>query len=1123
MSNFAFLGKRPEYALFANACIEAERTFTTSAAMCAIGSRKGLELAVKWVYDADEEIKMPYKDNLSSLIHEPSFRFAMDKATWNGCKYVVKLGNHAVHTDQRITPQEGMYALKCLFAFVQWIDYCYGKDYEERTFNEREVPAVKLALDIKAIKEREALIEERDSRIQELEEQIRSMSASYTQTRKEDKSDRTFNPDDIPEYETRRRFIDVDLKYVGWDLDRNVETEVEVAGMAGNPDQLGYVDYVLNGKNGKPLALIEAKRTMYDPNKGLQQARLYSECLEAKYGYKPMIFLTNGFETYFLDDETAPKRQVSGVFSQDDLQRLMNRRDEVLPLGSMSVNMDISGRYYQIEAIRAVCENIEEGHRKHLLVMATGTGKTRTAAGLLDLLAKAGHVTNALFLADRVALVSQAKSSFQNYLPNMTLCNLCSSKEKSAAADARVVFSTYPSILNSIDEARGADGERLFGPAHFDLIIVDEAHRSIFKKYRAIFEYFDAQLVGLTATPKDEVDRNTYDFFEVQRGVPTYVYEYQTAVEQDKVLVPYYNIEVSTEFLDKGITYDDLSEEDKDRYDEDFEEQANSKAPDFVPSSQVDKFVYNIETVDTVIQDLMEHGVKVNGGERLGKTIIFAANRQHAELIVQRFEKLYPALCKGGFVKRVIHTDDYSHTIIDEFKMKSLPVVTVSVDMMDTGIDVPEVTNLVFFKQVRSKAKFWQMIGRGTRLCPELWPVDSIDGEYEDKRRFFIFDYCGNFEFFRQGKKEAQGTEPKTLSELIFERKAEIVQRLQGAAFADDDYQDLRTTMVGDLVALASELDREHVPVKLRLRSVEKFSTTAAFEFLSEGDLGELQKDVAPLVHIDEEDQFALRFDAFMFGYMASMLGGYETSFYQSKLVKTALLLEGRATIPQVKEKLPVIKRVSEDGYLDTVSVLELERLRVELRGLIRFIADGKGVPIVITNLQDPIVGRKEGEVLSPGEDFTDYKLKVNRYISDHADTLAIHKLKTNKPLTETDYETLERILTKELGSQKDYERTFGETPFGLLVRSIAKLDHEAAMEAFAEFLNDQALSQAQIAFVHKVIEYVEVNGYMEPEALMKAPFDRPVSFFRLFDDGRQKRLVAIINSVRDNALLPVA
>lgn len=1123
--NFDYLKTRPEFALFSAACIEAERTLSTSPAMCAVGCRKALELAVKWVYAADSSMGMPYKDNLSSLVHEASFQRAVDRTTWRTLPFIIKLGNKSVHTERKVSPQDALLALKALFGFIQWIDYRYGGEaYEERRFDEKRVPLVKLALDVRAIKQREALLAQKDELIRQQEDEIRQLRAQFAASRDRADYEGGFDPDAITELETRRRYIDLDIEYAGWDFERNVETEVEVEGMP-NAQGVGFVDYVLNGADGRPLALVEAKRTMHDAKKGLQQARLYAQCLESRYGYMPFIFLSNGFETYFCDDATGPERPCSGVFSPDDLQRLMNRRNATLPLASMQINQDISGRYYQIEAIRAICSNIEEGHRRSLLVMATGTGKTRTAAGLVDVLARANRVTNVLFLADRVALVSQAKSAFQSYLPNMSLCNLCVTKDRLENGSARVVFSTYPSILNAVDAVKSDEGARLFTPAHFDLIIVDEAHRSIFKKYRAIFEYFDALVVGLTATPKDEVDRNTYDFFEVERGVPTYVYEYDTAVKRDHYLVPYYNIEVSTRFLEEGVTYDDLSVEDRERLDEDWEETYGEGAavPEFMPSSALNSWLFNEKTVDAVLQDLMTNGAKVAGGEQLGKTIVFAKNKKHAQFIVDRFNTLYPKL--GGFARRVVHGDDYSDSVIDDFKVKEMPVIAVSVDKMDTGIDVPEVLNLVFFKQVHSKTKFWQMIGRGTRLCEGLLVADRLDGEYLGKRRFFIFDYCGNFEFFRQGKDIADGKNPESLSEKVFKRKVALVAGLQDPAFSSGDYQSWRSELVGDLSRVVDKLRTEPVKlvVKLHLHAVEKYSSASAYLSLGAGDVGELEREVAPLVSFDERDQYALRFDALMYGYMVALVTGDSCDAHRRKVVDLGARLQNKMTIPQVKERAHTISLVVERDFLDHADALMLEGVRTELRHLIKFLADGSSVPTLVTSLTDPVLSRREGETIEPGEDYADYRLKVSRYVNEHGDMTVIHKLRNNIPMTALEYRELERVFLEELGSEEDYRRTYGETPFGLLVRKIAKLDHQAAMDAFAEFVNDESLTQQQIAFVHRVVEYVEQNGYMEPASLVKAPFDRPVSFFRLFDDGRQKRLVQLINQVKSNALTPVA
>lgn len=1123
MSNFSFLQSIPEYAMFAPAAAEAERVYAASPAMCAVGCRKALELAVKWVYAADSTMQMPYKDNLQSLLHEPSFRFAVDRATWGKLPFLVKLGNLAVHTERAVQPGDALLSLRALFEFIQWVDYCYGTYYEDRRFNEAKIPTDRVIVDTKKIKEQDSLLGEKDAEIEALRKEIEAMSVQLTAAREQHKQERTFAADAPSEFETRKHYIDIDIKLAGWQFtgpEADVQTEYPVEGMAGVAGQAGYVDYVLFGKDGLPLAVVEAKRTSKDPNIGRKQAVLYADCLERKFGRRPMMFTTNGFETYFWDDQSGPQREVSGIFSKDDLQKLMNRRTERLELLSIPVDDKITDRYYQKEAIRAVCERIEQGFRKHLLVMATGTGKTRTASSLTDVLSRGKYVTNILFLADRIALVKQARDDFKNYLPYMSLCNLCTNKDDRSA---RIVFSTYPTMLNAIDTAKSKDGQRLFTPAHFDLIIIDESHRSIFKKYRAIFEYFDALLVGLTATPKTDVDRNTYDFFEMEHGVPTYAYDYETAVEQDHVLVRYYNYEVKTKSLEDGITYDDLSDEDKARYEEDFTE--DGLMPDFIPSAKLNKFVFNETTVDTVLQDLMEHGIRVEGGDRLGKTIIFAQNKRHAEFILQRFNKLYPKY-KGVFAQRVICDDAYAQTVIDDFKKPDKPpFIAVSVDMMDTGIDVPECVNLVFFKKVRSKTKFWQMIGRGTRLCKDLACMDQIDGEYTDKRRFIIFDYCGNFEFFREHKEGFEVRETKSLSENIFDKRVKLISLLQERVYAGQDFQTWRAELMDICHEQVTALNQDLTAVRLRLRYVEKYKERTAFQHISEGDKSELMQHIAPLVQMDEKDEFAKRFDNFMYGLMLANMEKMPSFKYAKKqLCDIAALLERKVSIPQVQAKLPVIQEIGTDAFWDANDILLFEKVRKELRDLIQFTVEASVGKQIFTRLADPILARQEGNLLETAYDFEDYRAKVSRYVNEHGDTLAIYKLTHNVPLSSGDYQELSRVLTSELSSHEDYQREFGDTPFGLLIRKITKLDHDAAMEAFSKFINDQSLNQKQIAFVHKIINHVEQNGYMENVAVLaKPPFDNPLSFTKLFDKNTQKALMEAINQVRENAVTVVA
>ena len=491
----------------------------------------------------------------------------------------------------------------------------------------------------------------------------------------------------------------------------------------------------------RPLAVIEAKRTCVDVSKGRQQAKLYADLLEQKYKRRPVIFLTNGFETHIIDGQ-YPERKCSVIYSKRDLEKWFNLLTMRTSLKHVAVDKNIAGRYYQESAVKAVCDSLDEkNRRKALLVMATGSGKTRTVIALCDCLLKAGWIKNILFLADRNSLVTQAKRSFVNMLPNLSCTNLVEEKDH---YNAHCVFSTYQTMMNCIDTVSDSEG-KLFTCGHFDLVICDEAHRSIYNKYKDIFSYFDAPLIGLTATPKDEIDKNTYEIFELENGVPTFGYDLAQAVK-DGYLVDYVSVESKLKFIEQGIVYDELSEEDKRAYEETFEDE-HGDLPDSIGSSALNTWIFNEDTIKQVLNILMTEGIKIDYGQKIGKTIIFAKNYDHAEKILEVYNKEYPRL--PDYAKVIDNYMTYAQSAIDEFSdPKKMPQIAISVDMLDTGIDVPEVLNLVFFKKVMSKAKFWQMIGRGTRLCSGL-----LDGE--DKQRFYIFDFYGNFEFFRMNKGKA--------------------------------------------------------------------------------------------------------------------------------------------------------------------------------------------------------------------------------------------------------------------------------------------------------------------------------------------------------------------------------
>ena len=913
---------------------------------------------------------------------------------------------------------------------------------------------------------------------------------------------KTPNPNDPTEHETRKQYIDAMLRDAGWRLGADWLEEVELQGMP-NQAQVGFADYVLYGDNGKPLAVIEAKRTSVDPAKGRQQAKLYADLLEKQHGRRPVVFLTNGFETY-LQDNQYPERQVAALYSKRDLEKLFNLRRMRQPLTDIQVDKNIAGRYYQEGAIKAVCHAFDtKNRRKALLVMATGSGKTRTAVALCKVLLERGWVKNILFLADRTSLVTQAKRSFVNLLPDLSVTNLCEEKDNTAA---HCVFSTYQTMLGCIDTVTDEQG-KLFTCGHFDLLICDEAHRSIYNKYRDIFRYFDAPLVGLTATPKDEIDKNTYAIFDLEKGMPTYGYELAQAVK-DGYLVDFLSVETKLKFLEEGITYDQLSEEDKAAYEDTFTDE-NGELPEKIESSALNEWVFNEDTIREVLHILMEYGLKIDYGEKLGKTIIFAKNHRHAEMILEVFQREYPHL-GDGFAQVIDNYMTYAQSAIDNFSDPGkLPQIAISVDMLDTGIDVPEVLNLVFFKKVMSKAKFWQMIGRGTRLCPGL-----LDGA--DKNQFYIFDFCGNFAFFRMSQGKPVHAQ-LSLQGALFRLKGEIVYKLQDMAYQTEELVPFRQALVKELLGKVQELNRDNFAVKQHLRAVERFSKEETYQGLVYGDIREMEEELCPLILPDADDPKALRFDALLYGIELAYMVGKTSTKARRDLVRQAEAVASVGNIPEIQEQKELLDRILHTDYLERAGLNEFEHIRKSLRDLMKYVLpSGHSYS---TNFDDQILETEWHESQLETDDLKNYRAKAEFYVREHQDSPAIAKLKSNLPLTQQDVVELESILWSQVGTQEDYEAEYGGKPLGEFVREVVGMDMKAAKEAFSVYLNDVNLDDRQIYFVNQIVEYIVQNGLMKDlSVLQKPPFTDLGSISQVFDAGNWKKIREIIQKINANA-----
>lgn len=1130
MTQFAFLS--PEFPALLDPAKRAEAMALSDPRGACFYARLALETALGWMYRSDPALRSPYDQTLAALIHEPSLERLTGPAIVAKAKFVKDQGNRAVHDTRPVSVGSATAAMRELFHICYWVARTYtkgaqppaglafdpGKLEKTLTISASTVTQIeKLRADhnvrAKALEAAEAARMASEEGRAALEAEIARLQAEIAAVRKANEA----KPDDhdYDEATTRDAFIDLLLHEASWPLDRERDREWPVTGMP-NVTGKGFVDYVLWGDDGKPLALVEAKRTKKDARVGQQQAKLYADCLEAAFGRRPAIFFTNGYEHWFWDDAMYPPRPVQGFLKKNELVLLHQRRGARRKLDEVEVDGKIAGRFYQARAIRRVGESFErDARRKALLVMATGSGKTRTVVALVDQLMRANWVRRVLFLADRVALVKQAHGVFKTHLPTAPSANLLERHDpkKNDTTGARVFLSTYPTMMNLIEEMQ--DGARRFGAGHFDLIIIDEAHRSVYRKYRAIFEYFDSLLVGLTATPRDEIDRDTYSLFQLERGVPTDSYDLEDAVA-DGFLVPPKAVSVPLKFQREGIRYDDLSEQEKEAWDA-LEWDEDGTVPDRVEANDVNKWLFNEDTVDKVLEFLMRNGVRVEEGSRLGKTIVFAKNSRHAAFIAERFDANYPHL-KGQFARLIDYSVPYAQSLIDAFsEVDKAPHIAVSVDMLDTGIDVPEVVNLVFFKIVRSKTKFWQMIGRGTRLRPDLF------GPGKDKDHFLIFDFCQNFEFFDQHPDLAEGALGDTITRRLFVARVELIGAFDGQEIEGAD-GDLRATTADRLHQEVSAMSLDNFIVRPHRRAVERFKAVEAWRALTGADREELVEEVAglPSAFVDD-DLPAKQFDLLLLSSQLALLRA-EARFagYQRQIRRIASDLEALANIPAVGQQLTLILEVQTDEFWQDVTPRMLEAIRVKLRDLIKLIEPAER-KIVYTNFEDEIGGAIDTSIgeAAVGVDAGRFKMKVRRFLDAHADHLALQKVRRAEQLTASDVAELERMFLEEgLGDEKRLEAIRSEGGLGLFLRSLLGLDRQAAKHAFGTAIDLHSLTANQIQFIDLIVNHLSERGLIDPTLLYESPFtdlnDQGLS--GVFPAGQSGKVIEVIRRLNASA-----
>ncbi|MCR5743295.1 MAG: DEAD/DEAH box helicase family protein [Lachnospiraceae bacterium] len=1018
---------------------------------CARLSRRALETGIEYLYEKLDK-KLPERASLLELVDSSvMLSFLKDPDLVSSMHYIRMLGMDAEH-DKKIKAKEAKLTIENLVVFVELI----------------------IALhDGKPVK-----------------------------------------PQKLPymsEANTRKIYIDHYLAEAGWEvldtenlaISGKAGIEIKVLGMP-NPQGFGFCDYVLYGADGKPLAIVEAKKTSVDANKGKHQVELYGECMKQIWGYVPVLYYTNGYSIHVMDG-LYPDREVYAFHTMKELDDMLQRRSRG-DITNFKVNDDISGRPYQKMAITNLCEHFNGKHRRGLIVMATGTGKTRVAVSLVDVLTKNNWITRVLFLADRTSLVAQAKNAFKKLLPDMSYCVLSDKGEKDM--NARLMFSTYQTMINYID----AEDKR-FSSGRFDLIIIDEAHRSIFNKYSSIFMYFDSLLVGLTATPKDEIDANTYRVFGCEQDKPNFEYGLKQAVA-DKYLVDYKAVSHTTKLLKQGKKYKDLSEDEKEQLAEyEFEDDGSDL---LIAKNDIFKVLYNEATCRMVLEELMEKGIKVDDGEVLGKTIIFAYNHHHATMIVKCFNEMYPEL-GDDYCKLIDNQVTYADDLIVRFGEQPNFRIAVSVDMLDTGIDVPAVLNLVFFKVVKSPIKFAQMIGRGTRLCEDLF------GPGRHKQYFQIFDYCGNFEYFEQNPDGTDGYKALSMSQRLFELRLDILTELQKAEYQSDElcaayYEELKNILQDQVALIKSHNDR--IQVRAEMAYVDKYFDDKTWDYISPIMNKEIKIHLTPLLDSGlNGEAISVAFDIKMLNVELSviMVGGISRAVKSVQIIRAvADYLLTKASVPAIKNKIPQLQTLSSEQFWSSPKVDKMEQLRKDVRDLMQYL-DSHSKKKIDVNIQDQ--WESEGVDVHINVDIRTYREKVLDYLAEHLDSPVISKIKNLEKINADDLRELEEIMWSELGTKEDYDKLTNIDNLAAFVRSLVGVSQEVINARFGQFLDDNSLNTQQQEFVQAIINYVRENGDIQREDLVESsPFDN-VFFVELF--GEKRKLVLDMVDWFHNSIAP--
>ncbi|AEA43696.1 DEAD/DEAH box helicase family protein [Fluviicola taffensis] len=1157
-SNFQFL--KTEWSEFHQRAAKAEQLVITDPRTSLTYSRMALEIAVNWMFTNDSDLTLPYDTSLNSLMKSYEFKNQFPIKLYNEIDLIRKVGNLAIH-NKPVSESDSDAIISSLYYFSKWFAKSYSKENcavpslfdgnhipteGEATLSKKQLEKlqIKFNTDLDSFQEKLKQTTEKNKQLEDENQlfklQIEELQALISTNKKlATKEDEVLNIRN--EADTRKYYIDVSLREAGWDLSgiNDKEFKVEFMPQSTNKSETGFVDYVLWDDDGKPLGIVEAKKSLENARLGENQAQLYADSLELMFGQRPVMFYTNGFETYIWDDLFyKAARPINGFYTKQELQTLLFRRKNRQDIRYETIDNSIAGRTYQMRAIKSIAEHFAGTdkitgeligtNRGSLLVLATGTGKTRTSIAFSKLMLQANWAKRILFLADRKSLVSQAKRNFVKLLPDHKSVNLLDEKDN---VEARFAFSTYQTMMGLIDGSRDKE-KRFYGVGHFDLIIVDEAHRSIYKKYQAIFEYFDALFLGLTATPKDSIDHNTYEVFGLPDKSPTDAYTFDEAVE-NKHLVPYKTIELSTKFLTSGIKYSDLSASEKEAFEEDILEGEEATGNEWVESSALNNWLFNKDTALKTLEKIIEFGIKKRGGEELGKTIIFAKNKKHAHFLKDMFMELDKELYGNDYVKVITHGEPKAEEFIERFcdeEKERLPQIVISVDMMDTGIDAPSCVNLVFYKPVKSYAKFWQMIGRGSRLRPDLF------GPENDKTHFLIFDLCGNFEFFTENPQGIEGSHQKSLSEVVFNLRLQLAQYLKEGKFASIEVlQEYRTELLDNLFHEVNTLDVNRFDVRMKLKTVLDYSAEnrELWNHLDKKDISIIESVLAPLIKPSKGDSDLARFyDKLLYSLMIKRLETPQNDRFMddfnnaiSKVAVVSKKLLRKTAIPEVKSKEKLIIMPLDQLFWENDGISHLEKIRSGIRDIVKYI-DFEDQKYITSNFEDVIYisDMKDSHIPNVAETGGFYsinKFRLEEIIRENSHHITIERIRKGESITESELQELETILWSKKIDKSKIENEIG-APLNLVqfIVNLMGLDEVKVNQAFADFINEYQLTSVQIQFLNTIKLFLTKNGKIDPYKLYDAPFKNfhSMGIDGVFDQQQSGHIFKIIEHLNNTS-----